>query len=100
MTGPPAPTPCTPAPACHPGFSHDFHKEGDRPKETEDIRIGVKEANAAFESGDAVFIDARSPDAWAASDLQIPTSIRITKEEILDKLEKVPRNKEVIAYCT
>lgn len=67
----------------------------------EGIRASLGEAKAAFDSGSALFLDARMPRAYAAG--HIPGAVNLTPHELNEKgrkkLEGVPRDAHIITYC-
>ena len=64
-------------------------------------RISPEEARQRVEAGHYVlFVDARSPDAWAKADQKLPGAIRIPADEIADHLRELPRDATIITYCT
>lgn len=63
-------------------------------------RIGVAEAKALVDSGEAVIVDMVASHVWPSMSRTIRGSIRIPPEEIQDRLSELPRDKTIIAYCT
>ena len=64
-------------------------------------RIGATEVLEAMHRGErVVFVDARSPTAWASAVDQIPGSIRIPPDDIDRHAGQVPGGAMVVAYCT
>jgi phage shock protein E len=61
-------------------------------------RINVKDAKAAFDIGNAVFIDVRGEPVF--SDGHIPGAISITYDEIMDRLGELDSAAWIIPYCT
>ena len=63
-------------------------------------RIGVEEARAALESGDAILVDVRSPGAFENS--HIPGAISVPLGAIERDLESLSLSKDqwIITYCT
>jgi sulfur-carrier protein adenylyltransferase/sulfurtransferase len=60
--------------------------------------VDVKEM---MDSGkEIVLIDVRSSKEWGESDVKLPCALRIHITEIDNYLEKIPKNKPVIAYGT
>lgn len=47
-----------------------------------------------------VFLDTRNARHWGASDVQIPNSLRIWREELRARISEVPRGRAVVTYCT
>lgn len=62
--------------------------------------ITPQEAWALVEDGTgAVFIDTRNARHWAASEVKIPGSLRIWREELAARIAEVPTGRPVITYC-
>ena len=61
-------------------------------------RIGIKDAKAAFELGNSVFIDTRGERLYAEG--HIPGAIVFTGEEPLSSLDQIDRSAWIITYCT
>jgi rhodanese-related sulfurtransferase len=63
--------------------------------------ISVDDAWRLVEEGhDPVFIDTRNSKHYGQSDVKIPGSIRIWREELETRMDEVPRERIVITYCT
>ncbi|MDX6694736.1 MAG: hypothetical protein QOF02_2339 [Blastocatellia bacterium] len=63
--------------------------------------ISVDEAwRLAQEGANPVFIDTRNEKHWGQSDVKIPGSLRIWREELAARLDEVPRGRPIITYCT
>ena len=64
-------------------------------------RITAEAVLRRMDAGEeVVFVDARSPEAWEASDSQIPHSIRLLGSEIQSHLDEIPPDKLIVTYCT
>ena len=63
-------------------------------------RIGVGEAKALADAGEAVILDVVASNVWPSMTRTIPGSIRIPPEEIQKRFGELPRDKTIIAYCT
>lgn len=64
-------------------------------------RIMVPELKKRMRAGeDFTFIDIRNPQAWAESEVMIPKAIRVTLDDVDEKLPTIPRDKPVVTYCT
>ena len=61
-------------------------------------RISVEDTKARFDAGDAVIVDVRSATEYAMG--HIPGATHIPRIEIEDRLEELPREAEIILYCT
>jgi hypothetical protein len=66
----------------------------------DDLRISVENAKGLLDRGQAVFLDARSPEDWGRSSQRIPASVRLSPEQLLPRLTQWPRGASVVAYCT
>jgi len=93
-------TPAMPAdPAMQPIMSapqSPEHKvEGEVP------RITVEELKARLAKNAPVFIiDSRSQGSYDNSEMKIKGAVRIPMDEIEARLSEIPRNREVVIYCT
>ena len=64
-------------------------------------RISPEEANARVLAGEpVVFLDARNPKAWSASDRKIPGALRVTADDVRSHMDDIADDATVIAYCT
>ncbi|MGH7662838.1 MAG: rhodanese-like domain-containing protein [Gemmatimonadaceae bacterium] len=64
-------------------------------------RITPAEARALMDSGHPVtFVDTRAADAWKSSNIRIKGAVRVPPDEAERNLEKVPKDRSIIAYCT
>jgi rhodanese-related sulfurtransferase len=64
-------------------------------------RITVEELKRRMEAGeDFTVIDVRNPQAWSESDVQIPEAIRLPLDDLDKNLDRIPKSKPVVAYCT
>lgn len=61
-------------------------------------RITVTEAREAAAAGNAIIIDVRSPQSYAES--HIAGSINIPLDQLPNRLDELPRDKQIITYCT
>ena len=68
--------------------------------EDDGIRIGVDEARARLESGEAVALDVVQPGAWEQVDGAVEGAVRIPPAEIEQRFSELPLDLEVITYCT
>jgi rhodanese-related sulfurtransferase len=68
---------------------------------TEVARISPEEVARRGNRGESfTFIDARNPQAWGESDVQLPGAIRVPADEVGRHLREIPRDRPVVAYCT
>lgn len=70
------------------------------PEDRDDIRIGVEEARQELESGRAVALDVVQPAAWNELNGVVKGAVRIEPADITERFEELPRDLEIIAYCT
>ena len=68
--------------------------------EAEVPRISVEEAKIAYDSGEAVIVDVRAPDAY--KDVHIAGAVSISLGEFEYNIANVPLDKDkwIITYCT
>jgi hypothetical protein len=63
--------------------------------------ISVEEARRLVEEGhNPFFLDTRNSKHYGQSDVKIPGSVRIWREELEERIDEVPRARIIIAYCT
>lgn len=60
-------------------------------------RITVEEAKKAFDSKDAIFVDSRSEETYAAEHIRGAIQIKSAAE---DRFDKLPKGKTIIVYCS
>jgi len=61
-------------------------------------RISIEEARARYDSGSAIFVDVRSADEYQAR--HIPNALSIPEDEIAARYNELPKDQEIILYCT
>jgi 3-mercaptopyruvate sulfurtransferase SseA len=61
-------------------------------------RVTLEESKAAFDSGEAVFLDVRSASSYAAS--HIPDALSIPLAELEVRINEIDPNQWIITYCT
>jgi 3-mercaptopyruvate sulfurtransferase SseA len=83
----------TPAPTRSSGGGHDHGEEPHAAK-----RITLDEAKKAFDAQTAVFVDTHSPQQYAQR--RIPGAINVPANDIEPYLNKIPKGKKLIAYCS
>jgi rhodanese-related sulfurtransferase len=69
-------------------------------RDMDEIKVTPDKAKALLDQGQAVFLDARSPEDWGRSRVQLPGSLRLTPEQVMPRAPQWPRGSSVIAYCT
>lgn len=65
--------------------------------ESEVPRITVADAKKSFDDGGAVFVDARSLDAFRAERIKGAIHIEGAAE---DRFDSLPKGKKIVVYCT
>jgi rhodanese-related sulfurtransferase len=64
-------------------------------------RVTVDEVKARLDRGEPIaFIDARSPESWSKSDVQIKGSLRVPVDDVAKRLSDIPRDRSIVVYCT
>jgi rhodanese-related sulfurtransferase len=67
----------------------------------EPARITVNDAAQRLSrSEDVVFLDSRSEASYQAATLQIPGSIRVPPDDVASALDRIPRSRLLVPYCT
>jgi rhodanese-related sulfurtransferase len=67
----------------------------------EATRVTVDEVKERMDRGEAfTFIDTRNPTAWGEADTKLPGAIRVTADDVNQRLDQIPRDRTVITYCT
>jgi 3-mercaptopyruvate sulfurtransferase SseA len=61
-------------------------------------RITLEESKAAFDNGEAVFLDVRSASSYGAS--HIPGASSIPLAELQSRIGELDSNQWIITYCT
>jgi hypothetical protein len=61
-------------------------------------RISLADAKAAFDSGEAYFIDTRGAEQYKSE--HIKGAVNITASDIAAKMDSLPKGKKIIAYCS
>lgn len=70
----------------------------DHAAETTVARIGIMEAQAAVNRGEAVFLDVRQPEAFRLG--HIKGAIPMPEAEIPSRAGTLPKDKKIITYCS
>jgi len=63
----------------------------------DDLRIDPEEARKLK---DAVYVDARNPQAWGEASTKLPGAIRVPANGLASHLDELPKGKTLITYCT
>ena len=61
-------------------------------------RISVQDAKAAYDIGNAVFVDVRDPESYAQS--HIKGALSIPLQDLPDRIKELDPNAWIIPYCT
>ncbi len=61
-------------------------------------RISIEDAKRRMD--EIVFVDARSATALSRNPLQVPGAIHLPVKELANRLNRVPRNRTLVTYCT
>jgi hypothetical protein len=68
--------------------------------ETDVPRVSVEDAKAALDGGEAVIVDVRSADAYAASHIPGAINIQLAEIESNPTALNLDKNRWIITYCT
>ena len=66
----------------------------------EALRISPTDAKARIDAGEAIVLDVISPLAWDQIDVAIAGAARIPPDEVTSHLAELPKDRDLIAYCT
>ena len=66
----------------------------------EALRISPTDAKARVQAGQAIVLDMVSPLAWDQIDVAIAGALRIPPDELGSHLNELPKDRDLIAYCT
>ena len=61
-------------------------------------RIALADAKAAYDAGNAIFVDTRAEAAYKTE--HIKGAVNITQDKLESKLGGLPKDKKIIAYCS
>lgn len=92
---PPVAVKKSPSPAPPAAPAHDSHGHADG---SDSPRITLAEAKKDFDAKGAVFIDTHAPEQFAQQ--HIPGAINVPANNIVPYLNKIPKGKKIIAYCS
>ena len=68
---------------------------------TEPDRIMIDEVKKRMDNGESIlFIDTRNPTSWGESDVKLPGAWRIHLSELEKHLDELPRDRQIVTYCT
>ena len=68
------------------------------PSYPEIARVSLEDAKAAFDSGEAVFVDVRSKDSYDQS--RIKDALSIPLNDLQTRMGELDPNQWIITYCT
>ncbi|HEX7254208.1 MAG TPA: rhodanese-like domain-containing protein [Thermoanaerobaculia bacterium] len=72
--------------------------------ETESVsvtRVTPWEVEERLMRGEPIaFVDCRNPQAWSESSEKLPGAIRVPAGEVREHVDKIPRDRTIITYCT
>ena len=71
---------------------------GHENSEDKTARISLADAKKAFDGGNAVFVDTRAAQSYEAK--HIKGALNIPAEEFQTRYTEVPKNKQIITYCS
>lgn len=64
-------------------------------------KVEISEIENRLSKGeDMTIVDARSPEAWASSDIKAGGAIRIPPDDVEKHIADVKRDSYVLVYCT
>jgi hypothetical protein len=63
-------------------------------------RITVQELKAKMDHGGVLIIDVRSGDDYARSKIKIKGAVRISVVKLEEMSNTLPKDKEIVTYCT
>ena len=66
----------------------------------EGIRIDPTEAKARADAGEAIILDVVAPHVWEQMHRSVAGAIRLDPREIEHLYQELPRDKQIVAYCT
>jgi rhodanese-related sulfurtransferase len=63
--------------------------------------LTVADVSDLIDRGELIaFIDSRNPIAWGSSKVTLPGALRIPIDEVDRHVQKLPRDRRLIVYCT
>lgn len=74
------------------------HSTGDGHSEDKTARISLADAKKAFDSANAVFVDTRAATSYEGK--HIKGALNIPAEEFQTRYTEVPKDKQIITYCS
>jgi rhodanese-related sulfurtransferase len=64
------------------------------------LRIAPADAKARVDRGDAIILDVVASHVWPQMHRAIAGAFRIDPSEIGERFAELPRERQIIAYCT
>ena len=64
------------------------------------LRMEPARAKELVDAGEAIILDVVESNAWAEMHRSIQGALRMDPEEIADRLDELPGDRKIIAYCT
>ena len=64
------------------------------------LRIDPVKAKKMVDAGEAIVLDVVESNTWRQMDEAIKDALRIDPEEVSDRLQELPTDRGIIAYCT
>lgn len=66
----------------------------------DNIRITAGEAKRRVDARRAVLLDVVQPATWSQMHRAVAGALRIEPGDISERFEELPRDRQIIAYCT
>jgi len=66
----------------------------------EGLRISPAEAKRRVDAGEAIVLDVVAPGTWAELEVVVRGAVRIPPDRIEERFAELPRDRDIIAYCT
>src|SRR5688572_25347888 len=89
---PPTIVKSSPTPSSATSQGHDHAEDKNAP------RISLNDAKKEYDDGTAVIVDVREPGAYRFE--RIKGSINVPEASLATSLDKIPKGKKLIAYCS
>jgi rhodanese-related sulfurtransferase len=61
-------------------------------------RISIEDVKKRM--NEVVFVDARSATALSRNPLQVPGALHVPAKEVANAVNRLPRNRTLVTYCT
>lgn len=66
----------------------------------EGLRISAADAKRLVDAGEAIILDVVAPAVWAELEVAVPDAVRIPPDQVAERLQELPRDRAIVAYCT